>query len=154
MKRFGCLVLVCVCVCVSAVTVPRIAFSRNASQMAALFTYPDGSPCTQPCMFGVRLGQTRQADAITLLKSHPLLQTYDVLSIDPFIMQNRQEKTAQIRIAATADGLVQGIAVTAGLPPSYFELTDDSYPGSIQLGDAMSLLGNPDRTIIYGDIFH
>jgi hypothetical protein len=40
---------------------------------AQWFTYPDGSPCPMPCLFGIRPGITKWDEAYPLLKSHPLL---------------------------------------------------------------------------------
>jgi hypothetical protein len=37
-----------------------------------LFTNPDGSPCERPCMFGVRPGKMTPAEAVAILKQHPV----------------------------------------------------------------------------------
>src|SRR5438876_6825135 len=50
----------------------RLVGSAQPLPFSALFTYPDGSPCESPCIFGVRPGYTTHKDAIALLQSHPL----------------------------------------------------------------------------------
>src|SRR5258708_19108886 len=39
-----------------------------------LFSDPDGSPCSHPCMLGVQPGVTQFAAAIDLLNSHPFIK--------------------------------------------------------------------------------
>lgn len=42
-------------------------------EFAKWFTYPDGSPCPMPCLFGIRPGVTRWEDINETLKIHPIL---------------------------------------------------------------------------------
>ena len=53
------------------VAVRQIGAAQPLS-LAAWFTNPDGTPCTFPCLFGIRPGITRLDDAITLIRSHPI----------------------------------------------------------------------------------
>ncbi|MFQ3535848.1 MAG: hypothetical protein SNJ58_08220 [Aggregatilineales bacterium] len=39
---------------------------------ALLFTLPDGTPCSRPCLFGARAGETTYQEALDLLNRHPL----------------------------------------------------------------------------------
>ncbi len=53
------------------------------SPLAAFFTNPDGSACQQPCLFGVRVGETRADRAMMLLKLHPLTRNLRALHREP-----------------------------------------------------------------------
>jgi hypothetical protein len=51
----------------------RIGATQPTSPFfAEVFTNPDGSPCEQPCMFGVRPGLMSEDEALAILKTHPL----------------------------------------------------------------------------------
>src|SRR5262249_44610444 len=53
-----------------------IGATQPDSTFALLFTNPDGSPCSQPCLFGIRPGVTTYDEAVRLLKAHPLTRQY------------------------------------------------------------------------------
>lgn len=40
--------------------------------MAGLFTYPDGSPCPMPCLFGIEPGKTSFQNAEIFIQTHPM----------------------------------------------------------------------------------
>ncbi len=44
--------------------------------IAILFTNPDGTPCQQPCLFGVRPRETTYKQAIALLHAHPFTRNF------------------------------------------------------------------------------
>jgi hypothetical protein len=47
--------------------------SKPLSVVEMLFTHADGSPCEQPCLFGITPGQTKYRDVDTLLTMHPMI---------------------------------------------------------------------------------
>jgi hypothetical protein len=51
------------------------ALGRTAPppEFAKWFTYPDGSPCSMPCLFGIQPGVTTPDEVRKILKTHPLL---------------------------------------------------------------------------------
>ncbi len=59
---------------ISASAVAVIWWMGHAQPLSRdlLFTNPDGTPCTQPCLLGIRPGGTSQADAVAILRAHPL----------------------------------------------------------------------------------
>jgi hypothetical protein len=61
----------------AAIVGVRTVSAAQKSPIVALFSTPDGSPCVQPCMFGVRPGETLFNDAVQLLKQHPLLVGFE-----------------------------------------------------------------------------
>jgi hypothetical protein len=67
-------VLVLFAISTTVILTSRLVGSAQSLPFSALFTYPDGSPCESPCLFGVRPGYTTHEDAIALLRSHPLTQ--------------------------------------------------------------------------------
>jgi hypothetical protein len=58
----------------------------------ALFTNPDGSPCAQPCLFGVRPGKTTLDDALKILDRHPLTHS---LKQQPYVTLNAKGQSVQ-----------------------------------------------------------
>jgi hypothetical protein len=58
----------------AAIVGVRTVSAAQKSPIVALFSAPDGTPCVQPCMFGVRPGETSFNDGLLLLKEHPLLR--------------------------------------------------------------------------------
>src|SRR5512133_1699784 len=49
----------------------------HADPVHLLFTYPSGTACDHPCLFGVQPGKTSYADAFALLRAHPLTCDFD-----------------------------------------------------------------------------
>lgn len=45
---------------------------HRTDPMAPLFTYPDGTPCPMPCLFGIQPGITAREDALALAAAHPM----------------------------------------------------------------------------------
>ncbi len=59
-----------------------IAYFASISQnhidpVFLLFTNPDGTACRQPCLFGVRPGETTYAEALVLLRVHPFTRDFE-----------------------------------------------------------------------------
>src|SRR5712692_773168 len=90
MPRFYRAVLVLLLIFASVTLAMRMIGGARAAAFATVFTNPDGSPCQRPCLFGIRPGKTTAEEAVALLKSHPFLRDYPVLSEDPFIAGNLQ----------------------------------------------------------------
>lgn len=57
----------------SAIVAAILISRRQPPQMMLLFTHPDGTPCTRPCLFGATPGEN---DGQTLIRQHP--QAHDL----------------------------------------------------------------------------
>jgi len=72
MAKISRLSLIVLAVVTLFVTVGRWLGYTQSPNLALLFTYPDGTPCQRPCLFGIRPGQSSYAQAVALLQFHPL----------------------------------------------------------------------------------
>ncbi|MCC7449453.1 MAG: hypothetical protein IT324_18685 [Anaerolineae bacterium] len=85
--------------------------------LAAWFTNPDGTPCTYPCLFGIRPGVTRLADAVTLIRAHPATRHMQItqpnssvaLQVDSdqlafFFYRDKQNRVESIFLASSFRG--------------------------------------------------
>src|SRR5262249_16135091 len=102
--------------------------------LAQLFTNSDGSPCQQPCMFGIQPGKTTMDEAVILLGAHLLTRGYF-----QFIQFNAVRKAAIIikgthfEILVTASLTDQiGFMRIHFLPANWSEIKTLPAPPSIQ----------------------
>jgi hypothetical protein len=72
MLRLGRITVLLIIVFSSIPLIIRVIGDTYPSPVAILFTYPDGTPCELPCLFGIRPGKTSYKAAIALLKANPL----------------------------------------------------------------------------------
>jgi hypothetical protein len=64
---------------VTGVSLTKLLDTTEASPYETIFTNPDGSACTKPCLLGVRPGETVYEKSIDILQSHPLLYGAEVV---------------------------------------------------------------------------
>ncbi|MBX3064333.1 MAG: hypothetical protein KF726_15250 [Anaerolineae bacterium] len=50
----------------------RVVGGTRSNPILALFTNPNDTACEMPCLFGIRPGVTRLAEAVQLIRTHPL----------------------------------------------------------------------------------
>jgi hypothetical protein len=126
-----------------AICVVRLLGSRQAANpfFAAIFSNPDGSPCEQPCMFGVRPGKMSESEAVAILKAHPLTRGFDSSTVGHAYFM----------------GSVFNVEV--GTDAAYIALSfNDEVPGLQQNGmqlsrpswaDVLFYFGRPDRVLSF-----
>jgi hypothetical protein len=119
--------------------------ARAETRFAMLFTYPDGRRCEHACLFGVQPGHTTFADALVLLRTHPFLE-----SLTPMFTEGNQIvfMGQGITVGLTSD--IDGIAASLYLELSSFNVKFDLPTATyslddVTLGDAVNVLGTPDR---------
>jgi hypothetical protein len=144
--------LVLLGLCTVVIVPLRMLGGTQVSAASSLFTAPDGKRCAVPCLFGVRPGQTTIAEAATLLRIHPLLRDFDLVSTDPFRIEGQNERIVMITFNGGPDGRVDEISLV-----SYVRFGKSRHdrtrvlPTSGTLGDVLSLFGTPDFIqIAYG----
>jgi hypothetical protein len=144
--------LVIMGLCTGVIVPTRLLGSARVSAASSLFRAADGKLCAGPCLFGVRPGQTTTAEAAALLRSHPLLRDFDLVSTDPFRIEGQDERIVMITFNGGADGRVDEISLV-----SYARYGSPQYeksralPTGGTLGDVLSLFGTPDFIqIAYG----
>lgn len=142
MVRLNRLVLFLLVFLSLAIAVARMIGSRYPSPLDLLFTYPDGSPCQRPCLFGIRTGETKAADAVSMLKSHPITREFILVQQNPFIVG---KDGTTIAFTKTPDELVDDIILITH-PALGASITNalNSLPEFISSGDMVEKFGSPD----------
>jgi hypothetical protein len=135
--------------CTSAlIVVARQIGAIRASPLVALFTYPDGSSCKLPCMFGVRPGETKFDDVIPILEVHPLARNLNVRSGDRILKVSQTTQRQWIFVVKSADGLVDVIDLISKDPFDQsavnLPVNARALPEAASIGDFISLFGSPD----------
>ncbi len=148
MLRFLGFVVLLISITMCVTVVARIT-GRGLNPALALFTNPDGSACQPVCLFGIRPGETRVEDAVSLLTSHPLTRDFEVMTRAPFIGRSRQKPDLLITLSGTPEGLVDSVLLSFGLPPSDKEASpSELLANGTSLGDFVSLYGVPDYVCV------
>jgi hypothetical protein len=123
----------------AAIVGVRTIGAAQKSPLVALFSAPDGSPCEQPCLFGVRPGKTLFSDAVLLLRQHPLLQGFEeFLTVDVSGLQVIQFGGTGSWINIREDQNERVLYVAVELFPPQSVITPISF------GDLVLFLGLPD----------
>jgi hypothetical protein len=99
-------------------------------------------------MFGIRTGETKTADAITLLASHPLTHHFTLLGASKTFYLLRNKPLGQvgtgISLVATPNGLVDVVLVAADNSPKHDPTTwSDFVAEPVIAGDIISQFGGP-----------
>src|SRR5512143_1260274 len=89
------------------IRVAHLIGTASASPFSALFTGPDGSRCTQPCLFGVVPGETSVEAAAAFLLTHPVLRGFQMVSRTPLMLSSPGEQGSLLIVLPTAKGLVK-----------------------------------------------
>ena len=66
------LMLILIVTCASAIAAIWLVGQTQPLSRDLLYTNPNGTPCIRPCLLGIRPGETSQAEAVALLRAHPL----------------------------------------------------------------------------------
>lgn len=131
-----------------ALLLARLIGNQQPLNVAPLFTNADGTTCQQPCLLGVRPGETNGITAAALLRSHPLTRQFEVISERPFRIEGDAGQIMMISFNEAADGIVDEITLAAFL--RYNPDTGSPYSGNVilppsgVLGDILSQFGSPD----------
>jgi hypothetical protein len=101
---------------------------------APWFTYPDGTACIQPCLFGIRPDDTSYQSAIQILGMHPFTRAFDFhLGPGPAIIRGRQMSV--ILVTGTTSEIVR---------VSLVRNADAAFPpGLSSLGEVILRMGRP-----------
>jgi hypothetical protein len=129
------------------ITTLTVAIGRlRPSVVQSIFTAPDGTFCGRRCLFGVYPGRSMEADAINLLRTHPLLRDFDLVSLHPFRIEGHNDWIMMVSFNTTPDGLVDEITIARYI--RYGNRPAGEVPVALPevgtLGDALSLFGSPD----------
>jgi hypothetical protein len=111
----------------------------------AIFSNPDGSPCKQPCMFGVRPGIMSEDEALAILNAHPLTKAMKLL---PFSYTHLEGPLFTVELGEVESGeKVRFITLTFNETPSgaVSAKSKDTIP---VLGDMISYFGPPERALV------
>jgi len=104
--------------------------------LAAWFTNPDGTPCTYPCLFGIRPGVTRLEDAITLIRSHPVTRHMQITQPNSNVALQADSDQFAFFIYQDKANRVESIFLSSAFR--------DGTPGvPLGLGDVIAVLGIP-----------
>ena len=112
MTRLFRLMLVLIAVHVVLISVAHLVTRDQHPSFLDLFTKPDGTPCEQPCLLGIRPGETSMDEALTLLQRHWLLS--DVQTV---------KGSYGLHVLATAKGEYSGKHFLIWLGESFEEQT-------------------------------
>src|SRR5258708_10787059 len=148
MPRLFRLVLAIISVTAGAIVTVRLIGSAQASPLAALFSFPDGTPCKKPCLFGIRAGETRLIDAVQMLQTHPLTRNLTMFDSPYWYMSDRASPASSgtlIVFRADSGGLIDAITVAADAPTrSQIGNVLNLLPEPASLGDLLAAWGRPD----------
>jgi hypothetical protein len=136
--------------CAVLVVAARFAGSTRAdTHFAMLFTKPDGTRCTDACLFGVEPGHTTYADALNMLRTHPFLSPLTPMYVDAGQIMFLG-KGITVGLTADIDGMAGSLYMqleSFSMPlDRELDLQPAPFPlNNVTLGDAVTVLGSPDR---------
>lgn len=82
---------------------------RSMSLFDRATSRPDGTLCADPCLFGVRPGETPAAEARMLLDTHPITEDAEWIAEDVLKLPDLNE---YVFVHATSSGVVDSIGMT------------------------------------------
>ncbi len=145
MIRFRRLVCGLLFILVTVLVGVRLMGSTHLGKVAALFTNPDGSPCQRPCLFGIRTAETTKAQAVILLKSHPLTRNLTLDNTALFEMSSQGSPAMRVSFDTTSDGLVDWVSLyVPASPMNPAPKLVDSLAEPVSLGDILAEAGGPE----------
>ncbi len=109
------LTFILIVLCAGAIAAIALLDHMHPLSSAVLFTNPDGTPCARPCLLGIRPGETSRAEALAILRAHPLTRSLDPnlegdifhdQAIGLILIFNCQEQVSTIRLAEHPDATV------------------------------------------------
>jgi hypothetical protein len=124
---------------------------RQPQLLNALFTNPDGTPCAQPCLFGIHPGKTSRDEATALLKAHPLTSNLDIAQdAEISVHGSGQDILTGKDILIEEDAL--NPTVVKGIHIETFESGGDEFHPQFAslttLGELVAMYGAPDYVFI------
>jgi hypothetical protein len=134
------------------VTIAATQFPRGTPPqlLSGLFTNADGSPCEQPCLFGVRPEMSYE-QALTVLVAHPSIDTHQT---DLKQGSRRFDSFAGQAIEVSLSRMLPGYqGVIVSLPPRSDSINGElkSVDPQLQLGEVIIFLGTPEALNVSGD---
>lgn len=84
---------------------------------ALLFTLPNGTPCSRPCLFGARAGETSYQAALDLLTAHPL--TRDLVRRDRVSTMAAMFEGVEMIVEVQGDAHGKLLQISLHIEPSY-----------------------------------
>ncbi len=129
-------------VCVFTLLITRLIGSTQTLPFSLIFRDPDNHPCVTACLFGIQPGETSVADAIMMLKHHPLTWTFSPSKFDTATRMQFLGDGMIVSLERDTSGIVQQIDLT-------FDYIDDGYAmrpisNRFHYGDMIAMLGAPD----------
>lgn len=122
-----------------------VGASRQPSLLEQASSNPDGTPCAQPCLFGIHPGETSGEQAMRLLETHPLTDNAERTADEVLWLADLDH---YVFFHITPRGVVESIGMTATLEAmGYTSLKDPIPPApkasmdAISLGDYMLTFG-------------
>jgi len=152
MGRLIRLTLILVLLTASMIVTVRLFGGTRPSPLTMVFSYPDGTPCQQSCLFGIRPGDTSAVDAMAFLQAHPLLRSFTIVMQGPTFRMTNLGATGSEKSGATIvfqvgrNGLVDAIALLDDPQAQSMNANMMGFLGMpVSLGDALLAWGAPDR---------
>jgi hypothetical protein len=141
MKRIlSYLLITTVVLSLGMVIARRIGAAQPPSSFALMFTNPDGTLCNMPCMFGIRVGETTEKQAIKLIQIHPLTRNLtQELGIDYARSLTDYSEGDSVVIFA---GSIGGVFLRISKEKIVSDI-DWSFHEPQKVGDVVALLGAP-----------
>jgi hypothetical protein len=139
MRRKISVWLMCGILLLSALSGAARALGREQPMAwQAIFTTPEGAPCSPLCLFGVIPAKHTPQEALALLSAHPITRTWTRVS-DSRFEARRDGYTLAVSFSLLADGVLDTVTLS-------IERTASDVPerALIQLGDVLSRFGAPD----------
>lgn len=141
--RFGLRLLL---ILTAALVVGRaVGAARTPSLLEQASSNPDGTPCAQPCLFGIHPGETSGEEVMRLLETHPL--TYNAERTTDEILWLKDSEY-YVFYHVTPRGVVESIGMTATLETLGYTLKVGPYPPAtkasmeaVRLGDYVLTFG-------------
>ncbi|MCC7448333.1 MAG: hypothetical protein IT324_13010 [Anaerolineae bacterium] len=144
MPRLIRLAMLLIAACTALIVVTHLIGRSQPNPLAVLFTNPDGTPCDQPCLLGVRPGETTLDEGVALVRQHPFVWRIGALESVSAVTSGMILQNADLIVALDKDdqNRVGRIRLYGrnGLP--------GVETGKAALGDALSWLGAPRTTRI------
>lgn len=138
-----CLGVVLAC-CVGVVGARAVGGARQ-SFVSLLFTNPDGSPCSSPCLLGIQPEETPFEAVAAMMDAHAAMQGWDKTY---FWRSGRIMFTGQIgslNIVSGRNGRVHFISLTFDSPGSWDAPPQAGRRAVVSLGEVVAALGAPPR---------
>ncbi|RMF48882.1 MAG: hypothetical protein D6749_14580 [Chloroflexota bacterium] len=159
MWRFSCNVLA-LAIGLALMFGAAILVQRAAppTPFALLFTMPDGTPCSRPCLFGARVGEMSYQEALALLDQHPL--TRDLVRRKRVSTAAMLYEGLELIVEVQADAWDNLVQISLHIEPTYtqrlrlqgepLEALPHALLRSGTMGETVAAIGVPDYVRLDG----